>query len=334
MGMLRIRGTIELAQFWPTGAADADTTKILVAVNPNSFAFAEDEKSFKTTDIFFGARTRGKTTKRVIDTKDRITCRLQGIDAPELHYKASPLPRSSSITSAMREAYNAGNPERRQHWAESATVALAKKLEGFGADAIDCEFVSRVKEPSDIVDTYGRFVGNIRVGGNFDLDINVWLTEEGWVYPAFYLSMTKDEVNEYLVAMKKGKAKGRIWEDYSKDTGKFDNKLRYRRGGPAGEIGSDKGDVLMPKIYRRQVTFRVSKSAKIVSGSFAGFLRKTSYQFAKLEDFLQFELPEITLHPLADLAIGRTFDAQPQDLVFKEDPSILVDKDGEKIEKF
>jgi hypothetical protein len=27
-GMLRIRGTIDLSQFWPSGQSDADTTKI------------------------------------------------------------------------------------------------------------------------------------------------------------------------------------------------------------------------------------------------------------------------------------------------------------------
>jgi endonuclease YncB( thermonuclease family) len=334
MGILRVRGTIDLAQFWPTGSADADTAKILVTVNPNSFAFAADDKTFKTTKVFFGARARGKTSKPVIDTKSRITCRLQGIDAPELHYKASPLPSSSSISAAKRKAYNAGNPERRQHWAESATVALAQKLKNFGTTTIKCEFVSRIDEPRDIVDTYGRFVGNIRVGTGFNLDINVWLTEEGWVYPAFYLSMSKNEVNEYLVAMKKGKTKNRIWKDYSKNTGKFENKLLYRKGGPAGAIGSDKGDVLMPKIYRRQVTFRVSKSAKVVSGNFVEFLKKTNYQYAKLDEFLELSLPELTLHPLADLASGNTFDAEPQDVVFKEDKSDLLDKNGKKITKF
>ena len=126
VGLLRIRGSIELDQFWPKGSSDADTAKILVTVGPDSFAFAADGKKFKKTKAFFGASSRGKTSKVVIDNKNRITARLQGVDAPELHYKASPIPRKMKISDKERAAFNAANKERRQHWAENATVALRK----------------------------------------------------------------------------------------------------------------------------------------------------------------------------------------------------------------
>ena len=40
MGIFRVRGTIDIAQFWPSGESDADTTKIKIAVGADSFAFA------------------------------------------------------------------------------------------------------------------------------------------------------------------------------------------------------------------------------------------------------------------------------------------------------
>ena len=38
-GLLRVRGTIDLDQFWPTGSSDADTSKIKVTVGKDSFAY-------------------------------------------------------------------------------------------------------------------------------------------------------------------------------------------------------------------------------------------------------------------------------------------------------
>ena len=39
MGTLRIKGTIELNQFWPLGSSDADTTKMKLIVGEDSFQF-------------------------------------------------------------------------------------------------------------------------------------------------------------------------------------------------------------------------------------------------------------------------------------------------------
>ncbi|MEJ7735404.1 MAG: hypothetical protein WKG00_40235, partial [Polyangiaceae bacterium] len=42
-GLLEVRGTIELDPFWPRGDSDADTTKIVVRVGPDSFRFRPHE---------------------------------------------------------------------------------------------------------------------------------------------------------------------------------------------------------------------------------------------------------------------------------------------------
>ena len=134
--LLRITGRIHLEQFWPVGTSDADTSKIKVDVTPGGFAWAADGETFKVTHAFDNARVQGKSRDPIIKN-GCITVRLQGIDAPELHYKASGLPSSRpDATAAKRKAFNAWNKtERRQYWAESATVALADRLADFGGDS-------------------------------------------------------------------------------------------------------------------------------------------------------------------------------------------------------
>src|SRR5690349_18217619 len=108
-GLLRIRGSIDLEQFWPDGESDADTSKVKVTVDRQSFTFAADGKTFKQTKAFIDAAVRGASHDLVIDKKSRITVRLQGVDAPELHYRAGGLKRSRPDVDAKRAAYNAAN---------------------------------------------------------------------------------------------------------------------------------------------------------------------------------------------------------------------------------
>lgn len=57
-GLLEVRGTIDLAQFWPTGESDADTTKVLLSVGPDAFRLAPGAG----TSNCAGARTSSSWT--------------------------------------------------------------------------------------------------------------------------------------------------------------------------------------------------------------------------------------------------------------------------------
>jgi endonuclease YncB( thermonuclease family) len=332
---LRIRGTIDLDQFWPVGTSDADTSKIKVTVGKNAFSFAQDGKSFKVTRVLDQAIVRGAKTGPIIDTQSRVTVRLQGIDAPELHYRAAPLKSSrKEVTTKKRAAYNEANKiERRQYWAESATVALAKKLAGFGSGTIACEVYSFVDHPYELVDTYGRVVGNIRVGKSFNLDVNTWLTEEGWVYPTFYSSMSEEEIMTLLAAMKKGKQKGRVWKDLTDDTSKFKASLTYRKGGPVDET-NDRGPLLMPKLFRRQVAYVMESKAKVFSGSFTDFLEDRPDECFLTDDFIAAGVHTAETRQLHEFMKGKRFTKKPHDIVFKEKFSTVVDQKGARIERF
>ncbi len=335
VGLLRVKGQIDVTQFWPAGSSDADTTKVKVIVDANSFAFAADRVDFIPTHVFDDAFVRGASRKKLIDSSNRITVRLQGIDAPELHYRAGPLQRDRpEVTDKKRALYNQLNKvERRQYQAESATVALAKKLMNFGSGLIDCMVFSRVDHPYEVADTYGRFVGNIRVGSGFETDVNIWLAEEGWCYPTFYSSMETGEIEDLLAAMKKA-GKKRVWKYLSNDASAFDPALNYRKPPTQANPTADKGPILMPKLFRRQVAYHMERGAKVFTGTFKKYLQSKPDDCFELEDFLKSGVHSASPRKFDEFLDGKTFTKQPQQIVFKEKFSTVVDAKGKVIKNF
>lgn len=345
MGTLRIHGVIDLIQFWPNGEADADTTKIQLEVREDAFEYREEgEERFAQTNAFEGAVSKGQGSKEVIKTKSNgtrvITARLQGIDAPELHYSAPALRKSSEVTDAMRKKYNELNkPKRKQCFAESSTVALATYLGDFAGNdgRLACTFETEVNAPYEAIDTYGRFVGNIFLTER--QEINLWLIENGWALPAFYTSMSQTEIERFLAGWQKGKRiKNRPSKYVSKDAGEFNWDMVYRRleDGDTFEIGDDTGYALIPKIFRRQVAWHIAKKAGVVakSISFTNYLKKSPDQFVLLDDFLKLnEDVHSAIRRNLHGFIGSDNQVQgnPEDFVFQEKPGTLVDKNNNKI---
>lgn len=347
MGTLRIHGIIDISQFWPLGSSDADTTKIKLVVNTNSFEFRKTgAKKFVKTKAYVGAVNKGQGVKEVINTSKKtgeqtITVRLQGVDAPELHYKASALKKSDDISKAEREKFNKTNEERRQSLAETATVALCKHLKQYANSKgeIKAVYESELELPGDAVDTYGRFVGNIRIGSH---DINNWLVENGWGHPAFYTSMSKEEINGFLKAWKKGsKIKGRTGTALLRNATAFDWKLIYREPDKDNPIkfkmGEDKGKVLMPKIYRRQVAWKVSVKAGVFEKgtSFKTYLESKTDDLVLLNDFLDNGVNSSKVYHLDEFVDKKNkISKKPEELVFKEKPATLFASNGAKVEKW
>lgn len=265
-----------------------------------------------------------------------ITVRLQGVDAPELHYKASALRKSNEVTDEKRAAYNKLNIERRQFFAESATVALAKHLKKFAKEGlVEAVFESEVESPFEVVDTYGRFIGNIFVGKNMDL--NLWLVANGWCSPAFYTSMSAAEINDFLKAWEKGKKKkNRTSTSLSFDSNLFDDTLIFREPESVRtfKVGEDKGNTLMPKIFRRQVGWQVAKKAKVITASFSfkNYLKKSPDQVVLLDEFLNNGLTAATIQTLDDFITPEGIILKtPEQLVFQEKPGTLVNTNGVKV---
>ena len=280
MKTLKINGMIALSQFWPKGKSDADTTKIDFKVS--SFGFNTDGgQTFRPTQAFVETeiKVRGQS-KSVIkyegQARQNISVRLQGIDAPELHYKIySPSEIKEYNSNPVFKQLN--GVEYRQFMAETATVALANHLAPF-ADAngnIPCYFISyNLNEPKDVLDVYGRFVGDIFVEATNE-NINHWLLKENWVMPAYYNSMLPAEITTLDTLWGNGISKNRISGQYTNRVGAFDFSLQFRspETDPQPNAEKDKGAVVFPKLYRRLCPYSIKKKAGIENITFEQSLR-------------------------------------------------------------
>ena len=328
MGLLRVSGTIDTGQFWPKGTSDADTAVILVGVD--AFQFQQSSGgSFKTTHAFEGALLHGRQgAKAPIDSQGRVRVRLQGIDAPELHYQPSPLGKSvkASLPKKVVDAYSALSHRYRQHWAESAAFALLNFVLQSGNPVIPCTVTTVVNEPTDVFDTYARLVGDIWIKQK---NVNLWLVREGWVYPSFYDSMKANEINAVLKAWTPGKAKGRVAKALASIVGTLDFNLLYRSGANMNVVsGADKGPVLYPKMYRRLVTWSAEKQAGVTSQSFKQFVAGGGDKYLRLADYLA-SGKNAKSYPLATvLGASGACNLRPESTVFVEDPNSQLKKDN------
>jgi endonuclease YncB( thermonuclease family) len=291
MGTLKIKGTIKLDQFWPKGTSDADTTKINLKVDANSFLFKKTgATSFKKTAVYFNAKAVPEfgppvnVIKYANTPRQYVTIRLQGIDAPELHYrmygippKKDPIKEKKFLSNTQYKKFKEENArhEYRQRFSETATVALHDflKLKANSSNEIECVFVSsNIDTPSDAIDVYGRVVGDITVD-NEKINLNNWLLEEGWVMPSYYNSSTNAEITKLDKLYNKGaKKSNRTIKNYSAALLPFDHKLVYRKKG-AINAAKDKGKLILPKLYRRHCIFSIYKKAGIPMTSFTDYLK-------------------------------------------------------------
>jgi endonuclease YncB( thermonuclease family) len=330
-GLLEVSGTIDLDQFWPTGQSDADTTKIILEVKEEAFCFRPISSSpFEITHAFDSAIVRGKIKKEAIDKQGRITVRLQGIDAPELYYRPAH-PRKLNKSEAT--AFKAKSAEFRQYFGETATVELRDFLSRAGSNPLPCKVRSAIDYPNEVFDTYGRLVGDIWIEeDDKEINVNHWLIERGWAFPAFYSSMSADEIlSIQALAEKAARKRSGIWRKYSKDTSNFDRNLIYRRK-EEPDTKADKGPVIIPKIFRRLATWDVSRRAKIVSGSFVAFLKDHSDACYETDDFLTQGLAAGEHRRLDEFIKTKSIlTAGPGDLVFQESSSRVTGPNGKSV---
>jgi endonuclease YncB( thermonuclease family) len=299
MGLLVARGTLKLDQFWPSGESDGDTAHVLV----KDFAYEG-----KVTQAFDGAEIQHKP---VIHKDGTVVIRWQGIDSPELHY---------------------GGKWYRQHWGQAPSVHLAAFLKdkAKGASSIDVQVTTRVSKPNDVFDKYGRFVGDLLLGDGTNL--NHWMLENGWAFPALYNSLQDDELQAFIAAGKKGRSK--LLNDYSRDLSFFDSTLQTPHKEPAGfqyDEAKDKGPVQFPKLFRRIVTWKTD--AKATQATLKDYLtaQKAQDRVFKTDEFLE-QGHATPAHNLVDFIDGQQhFTVAPDGLVYKEAPSTLYGASGEKV---
>jgi endonuclease YncB( thermonuclease family) len=329
-GLLEILGTIDLAQFWPTGLSDADTSKLKVTVGANSFRFRRSPAdAFAVTHVFDDAIVRGKVTKPAIDKDSRVTIRLQGIDAPELHYRPSAERKKTLRSAEQQRLYLEWNLEYRQRLAETATVELREFLRRGGHDPLPCVVRTSVDAPGDAFDTYGRLVGDVYVTiGTKETDVNLWLVEQGWAFPAFYNSMSNEEIDLfYMAGRDAAKDRRGVWGIYDKAIGRLDFDLEFERKKTAPDTNDDEKPLVMPKLFRRLSTWAVNKRARMVSSTFDRYVEDRKDYCHERLDFLA-QRTAADIRTLDEFIDGGKFTIAPDELVFREKASNLVRPGG------
>lgn len=326
-GVLTIDATVSASQFWPSGESDADTVKLTLPDLQSAFHFRASPgapsvitHAFEHAGMF--EKDKGKRTFKPLIRNGVLTVRLQGIDAPELHF----VPQ-------VKGAHNF-----RQYQGETSTVSLESELKKGGLDTIPCQFVTAVNHPQDVVDKYGRFVGEIIFERNTPGEWNIcdWLVEHGWAFPAFYNSMSVAEITRLQVKARAAqKAKRGIWVFETAKIGVLDFNLLFRNHGSI-DAAKDRGPVIFPKIFRRLCDYSVRKKNGTLSGTLSAYLNGLKQQDFCYEtaDFLK-----SGGHPskrqqkkLARfVTAGNKYLAEPGGLVFQEAPSTIVDSDNKKI---
>ena len=256
--------------------------------------------------------------------------RLQGLDAPELHYQPQ-----------VKGTKGKGvNHPFRQSLGETCADALHTFVSTFGQTEVPCEFLTVVSKPGEVCDVFGRMVGNIvLVRGGSRIDLNHWLMREGWVLPGFYNSMTKPEILALLVDHEaaKGDRRGLFSKKIvSTALAPFDSKRRERKGPTSFKPFSDNGRVNFPKFFRRQgerhVRAAIGENALAVRGPVAtepGSALPRD-QFLKLKGSTIGAKPRPEFRQLATFLGVNRYPVGPE-LVYWENDSKLV-KAGTTIE--
>ncbi len=339
MGLLKLTGNIDITQFWPGGKSDADTTNVLVNVTQGAFQFQNAPgEPFIVSHVFDNAEVKGRQRKKVVHA-GKVTVRLQGIDAPELHYKIygkldAAIPKGTTATPAQHDKLKALNVELRQPLAQTATEALGTFLKTAEIGNLPCEVTTQVDVPNDVFDTYGRFVGDILVSiDGQTVDLNRWLLQNGWVFPTFYSSMTDTEINTLIQDAAVGKKKAKsVWKYYKASIGTLDQTLRYEKGDLATfKPYSDKGAVIFPKLYRRLYPYSNLKEAGIIRYSFTKYIADRKEGCFLTTEFLEQGVSASTPYRLDEFIKRGRFSVGPGDLVFQEASSTLVDDRGNNV---
>lgn len=301
-GRLEARGTLETSTIWPAGNADADTLRVHLLQPHEGFRFRPAGGArFAPVPGLATAWIRGRVHRPLLDAAGRLSVRLEAVDAPELHYS----PAGAHAGRAFRQPF-----------AESAARALHAWLASSGSRSLPCRVVADVDEPARAFDAYGRCVGEVWVETETgEHPVAPWLLREGWAVPAFYATTPHDKIDAFVaLARAARRARRGLWARGTHTWARLAWGLRYRSG-RVDEREQDGDAVLLPKLFRRLVTWAVARRAGDTPRSFRQELaRGTSGYWPRAALTAGRAAP---LLPLSTLLGERGYVAvDPEDLVF------------------
>jgi endonuclease YncB( thermonuclease family) len=320
-GRLVLRGFFSTSQFYPQSlpksASDADTLKVALAtahfVRPDGTA--TDIWKELSNAYYEDKEDPANPKKERVLNWGAVKARLQGVDAPELHY-----PVKMVEYRQMRGAYVA----RR----------LNEALRIYGEELQPCELVTRVDKPADAFDVYGRLICNVLIGPE-RRDLNLFLLREGLVLPTIYNSMTKDEIEAVLSATKRGReANDSIWKQYSTKVA-FDSSVVFNKPYQVVDVEtSDRGPFILPKLFRRVATHTLEGKPmdtfkqELAAGGERVMLTSDALQGTVGANLALFADQLVEERNADGTFVSVSLNRQPEELVFLETDSKLWIKEG------
>jgi endonuclease YncB( thermonuclease family) len=277
-GLLRVTGTIDLSQFWPNGDSDVDTANVVVDADGFKFSADASPQALRTTPVFEDAFIG---LKPVIGKGRKVTVRIQGIDAPELHCPPGAqhpkAPKQDTPANAKKKKklppLKGNGGKFRQFQGETSTAGLAGAV---GKATVQCTITTRVNHPNDVFDSHGRLIGDISFRlKNKTVSISHLAAENGWALPSYYNSMNPGEINALQDLFEAARKKKRgIWPEFERKLIKLERVLFEKGGGKfsATQKKDDRKGFVVPKIYRRQLKFDVMELNDLGPASFTDFL--------------------------------------------------------------
>jgi nuclease-like protein len=178
---------------------------------------------------------------------------------------------------------------------------------------------------------YGRFVGDILLQKD-NKNANQWLVEEGWAFPTYYNSMTKQEIldidSRSKTAMDNSKG---IWNGHSNKMVPFDFTLKTPKGKNTKRLdpnSGNEGNVNLPKIFRRQVDYEIRKNGETI-GSFVNYLVSRKDKCYRTSEFLKGRNTQ-TLYLDQFVGEDRIIKFKPNEIVFVEDNTQVLKDSNDK----
>jgi endonuclease YncB( thermonuclease family) len=339
-GEVKIEGKLFLNELFKSGGIiDADTVHMDIAADSVSFRQNEEAEWQKNLRVLHDANyydDKHQLTKVIVDrgSFSYIKIRLQGIDAPELHYGANN--DNVQLNSEQQSKFNSAKEiNYRQKWGARATKELLDFLNQYYYEENNKKFIkvyafSKVDSPNNLFDKFGRAICDIVISKD-DININQWLVEKGWAFPDFYNSMSVPEINvlRNKDAIASNSHAG-IRESYSKELiVPFDFNLTFDGTNTIIDIEQDRGNLNLPKFFRKQVNYEVLKKCGISTFN-------TLKDYIKFENTRCYKTKEVMennnqskVYQLSDFINEEGYmDIDVGDLIYMESESQLVNKAG------
>jgi hypothetical protein len=228
---------------------------------------------------------------------------------------------------------------------ETSTVNLYQFLkDASDSTPLKCEVFTLVNKPNDVFDKYGRCVGDIVITGKDGVkhNVNHWLVKMGYAFPAFYDSMTDDEINSIVNLSNEASSQQlNIWKFHSQQMDALDRTLLHdKKSATYDEAEDRKSPVIFPKLFRRLYSFEITGDQSFDSTKFQAFLKKSKDVIYGTGDFLADQQKtkaskktyRSTLDRKVDVSGGILF--KPEEVVFAEAETTLKNDKGKTITSF